>query len=50
MLAQLRVLAASGLEAGVPPVAPETDTDGEEEDDEDDELAGAAGGEPAAVS
>lgn len=31
MLAQLRALAASGLEAGVPQVAPETDTDGEDD-------------------
>jgi hypothetical protein len=31
MLAQLRMLAASGLEAGVPPVALETDTEGEDD-------------------
>jgi hypothetical protein len=39
MLAQLRVLAASGLEAGVPPIAPETDTS---EDDEEEEGGAAA--------
>ena len=35
MLAQLRALASSGLECGVPPPALETDTSAEEDEDED---------------
>ena len=35
MLAQLVALAPSGLEAGVPPQAPETDTEGEELTDDE---------------
>ena len=34
-LAQLRVLAATGLEAGVPPMAQETDTSEEEPEEEE---------------